>query len=177
MPDANSISRGRRLALASVLIIIIGSIGPWVDAGGQTAGGLDKDGVVTIFFALVAAVYLIFTRLPHWLPTAILGFIVGAIGIFDIVDIEDLNAGFTGGFVSPGWGLYLTAIGGIALIASAAFAMRTGEEAGAPIGILGFVIIGACALLLVVAVISTFTQEEVARTTVPDAPPPLEIEP
>jgi len=168
-------SRGRRLALAFVAAIVVGSIGPWVDVGSDSASGLDiDDGVVTLVLAGIAFAYLLFRPIPHWAPVAALGALAGAVAVFDIVDIEDV-----GGFLSiasPGWGLYLTAIGGAGLVSSALFSMRTDNEAAAPFDITGKVIVGLAALLVVLAVISTLDDEEVARTTLPE-PPELEPEP
>ena len=169
----NETSRGEKLAFAAVLVIVIGSIGPWVDFGGETAGGLDKDGVVTIALALIAAVYLFFTPRPHWAPTAALGALAGAVAIFDIIDIEDV-AGVLGGFVNPGWGLYLTAIGSIALVLSAVLAMRTEGEADVPLGLAGKIIIGLAALLVALAAVAALDQPDVAEVEVPE---PSRVEP
>jgi len=171
MEGVHSISRGRRWAIASALIIVIGSIGPWVDVGGESAGGLDKDGAVTIALALIAAAYLIFTPLPHWAPTAVIGALAATVAIFDIIDIEDLS-GLVGGFASPGWGLYLTAIGSIGLIASTVFAMRTGDEGHAPLSLVGKLILGVAALLVVLFIIWLLGSEEVAKAPVLE---PVEI--
>lgn len=53
--------------------------------------------------------------------------------------------------------------------------MRTDDEAAAPFDIAGKVIVGLAALLVVLAVIASLSDEEVARTTV--EPPELEPEP
>jgi len=135
-------SRGRRLALAFVAAIVVGSIGPWVDVGSDSASGLDiDDGVVTLVLAGIAFAYLLFRPIPHWAPVAALGALAGA-----------------------------------GLVSSALFSMRTYNEAAAPFDITGKVIVGLAALLVVLAVISTLDDEDVARTTLPE-PPELEPEP
>lgn len=163
------ISRGRRLVLAGTLVIAIGSIGPWVDVLGLTESGLDSDGRVTIGLALIAVIYAIFIKRPHWAPLAMIGFFSGFVAIADIIDVGDA----ANGLAAPGWGLYLTAIGSALLIASAVMSLRT-EDSRARTGIAGKVILGVGALLVVLFVISLFTTEEVAEV---GEPPVIELEP
>jgi hypothetical protein len=124
--DHNHLSRGSRWGFAASLVIAIGSIGPWIDLGSESAGGLDQDGAVTLALALVAAAYVVFTPRPHWAPLAALGALAGVVAVIDILDIVALW--------SPGWGLYLTAIGGVGLFLSAVFATRTDSPTPAPPG-------------------------------------------
>jgi hypothetical protein len=165
-----STSRGRRFALAFTVATAIGAFAPWIDLGGTTVSGLDADdGVITMALAGIAFAYVVFGR-AHWAPTAALGALIAAVGIIDIVDIED-STGIIG-LASPGWGLYLTAIAGIGLLGSAVFVMRgEGEE---DLDVLGKVIVGLTALFLVLAVIGSLTEEDVAEVSVPD---PSEVSP
>jgi hypothetical protein len=161
-----SISRGRRFALAFVAATVIGAIGPWVDLGGATQSGLDvDDGVVTLVIAGIAFAYLIFGR-GHWIPTATLGALIAAVGILDIADVE--SVGGLVSFASPGWGLYLTAIAGIGMFLSAAVVMRSQDETD--FDLFGKFIVVLAAIVIVLAVIGSLTEEEVKDVTFPEEP-------
>lgn len=175
MSTPGAISRGRRLVLAAVALVAVGSIGPWVDLSGSSQGGLDSDGRVTIVMAAIAGAYVVFVSRPHWSPVAMAGFLSAFVAIFDIFDIED-TSGFVGALASPGWGIILAAIGSVALLLSALLVLR-GEDPDAEMGIIGKVLVGLGALLIALFLVFLISGgEEVADVTVP-APAPQEIQP
>ena len=129
------------------------------------------DGVVTLVIAGIAFTYLIFGR-GHWIPTAMLGALIAAVGVFDIADIE--SVGGLASFASPGWGLYLTAIAGIGMFFSAVVVMRSQDETD--FDLLGKFIVILAAIVIVLAVIGSLTDEEVKDVTFPEEPLELRSE-
>ena len=137
------------------MIIAIGSVGPWVDLGTKSLNGVDKDGTITLALALVAAGYVVFMPRLHWAPMAALGVLAGGVAIWEITDIPAL--------ATPGFGLYLTAIGGVALLLAAVTAIRTASDASASLGFIDVLIIGVAATLLAVVTLVTLTTEDTNR--------------
>ena len=137
------------------MIIAIGSVGPWVDLGTKSLNGVDKDGTITLALALVAAGYVVFMPRPHWAPMAALGVLATGVAIWEITDIPAL--------ATPGFGLYLTAIGGVALVLAAVTAIRTASDTSASLGFIDVLIIGVAATLLAVVTVVTLTTEDTNR--------------
>jgi hypothetical protein len=111
------------IALASAVTVLIGSIGPWGTIssffGTLTVGGLDADGKVTIWFAIVAASLALFRGLgsaPIW--TSVIAFIsLGVTAIIGVIDwsnvanfIDSYEDGNTLSLAKVGWGLQLVTI-------------------------------------------------------------------
>lgn len=130
----------------TALVVVIGSVLPWLslsgpdaeaierqmEAQGEGVGGLDKDGVLTIVLGLVALLMGVLRGTGRAVKgAAITGIVMGAlvtlIGIVDILDVADVAdevAGFVRVDVSAGIGLWLTLLGGIAVLASSIWALR-----------------------------------------------------
>jgi hypothetical protein len=95
------------VALAAAAAVVIGSFGTWATALGGllSKSGTEGDGVLTLVLAVVALLGLwAFWREPRrWAAVGVLvlGVLIFAIGIYDLVDIENTAD------VSAGWGLYL----------------------------------------------------------------------
>ena len=103
------------LLLLTAVVVGIGSVTTWVEAGTFTKTGLDNaDGVITLPLAIIAAVFAL-VRLVGRIPTtaAIAGLAVGLlltlIGFVDVADIRDLG-------VDVGYGLWMVLAGGIAMV-------------------------------------------------------------
>ena len=71
-------------------------------------------------------------------------------------------------FASPGWGLYLTAIAGIGMFFSAVVVMRSQDETD--FDLFGKFIVVLAAIVIVLAVIGSLTEEEVKDVTFPEEP-------
>lgn len=101
------------LLLLAAVVVAIGSVTTWVDAGFASVNGLDGDGVITIVLAAVVALFALI-RLAGRIPTAaavvalLCGLLTALIGFIDVADVQD------GGF-DPAYGLWLVVIGGIAV--------------------------------------------------------------
>jgi len=134
-----------RLALAGVagfaiLLLIVGSIGTWVDASstgsfgfGATRGGLDRDGAITLTLAILSLILVALWAARIGPPSArialagvaaFFGLIAVLVSIADVIDVE------TGGNsiieTSAGWGLWLCLLASLALLGTmlAAVALR-----------------------------------------------------
>lgn len=106
---------------AGVIGIVVGAIGPWATAVFASRSGLEGDGVITLIVALCAgvAVFGVYQGArASSIGIAIAGLIVAAIGIYDLVEIQDKAndttlLGEQVDLVKVGWGLYLTIIAGV----------------------------------------------------------------
>lgn len=118
MPDSTQQTSLPRLPFAAAGLVVIGAAGPWVTLGSFSKGGLDGDGVITLFLALVAAGVLLLAHVRNRRSPAVVvglcGLLALVIAIIDIADVQDAGFG-----ASVGWGLWLTLVGAIALLAAA----------------------------------------------------------
>ena len=126
-----------RIALAgiagfAILLLIVGSIGTWVDASSTgsfgfsaTRGGLDRDGAITLTLAILSLILVAVwaarigppaARIALAGVAAFFGLIAVLVSIADVVDVE------TGGNsiieTSAGWGLWLCLVASLALLAT-----------------------------------------------------------
>jgi len=108
------------LGLAVCALVLVGSLGPWATAAGQSVNGTadGADGVITLVCAVLAAGTVLATAyLAAGLPriiaqwaTVVLGLAVTVTGIIDVSDVN------SSGFVSAGWGLWLVVLAGVVLV-------------------------------------------------------------
>jgi hypothetical protein len=124
----------RTTALFGFVAVILGAFLPWARLWLFTTAGTDGDGVYTLVLASLGALLVLLHDGP--LPTAIAtvaGLAALAVGIYDIVTIEDLGReirlfGIQVDFrPEVGPGLYLT-VGGAALAAAAGLARIVIEQ-------------------------------------------------
>jgi len=99
--------------VASVVLLVIGSLGPWasvlsVELSGTSDG---RDGILTLVLAGVAAL-LIGLRVWRW-GVLVAGVLALATAIYDIVDITGRDAGIREPSVE--WGLLLAAVAAASL--------------------------------------------------------------
>lgn len=101
------------LMLLAAVVVGIGSVTTWVDAGFASVEGLDGDGVITIVLAAVVALFALI-RLAGKIPTAaavvglLCGLLTALIGFIHVADVQDSG-------LDPAYGLWLVVIGGIAV--------------------------------------------------------------
>lgn len=103
--------------------VLVGSIGPWVDAGFVSAAGTDGDGVITLVLGLIALLSVVGAarRAENQTPTVagVFGGLAAALAIYHIVDIYSQGSSRLFGqevqIARPGWGLWLTAVAGAGL--------------------------------------------------------------
>ena len=105
----NEYSTGRKTEVVAGLIIVIGSLMPWVTVGFVSAAGTQGDGVLTLIIGLLLGISAlqIWTTRSRWIH-----------GIFAILVVLITGAVFANladvGLSSVGTGVYVTIIGGIA---------------------------------------------------------------
>jgi hypothetical protein len=103
------------LVLLAAIVVGIGSVTTWVDAGIFTRTGLDDaDGVITLPLAIIAAGFAsarLFGRLPTTaaIVALVVGLLLSLIGFIDSADVSDAG-------VDVGYGLWMVLVGGIAMV-------------------------------------------------------------
>ena len=116
-------NRNPRLAVgAGALALLIGAFGPWVSLLGVLHVGPTSSAEVSIVVFGGAALVALAAILGRALRSASITVGVAALAeaVYALVRIEQAksHAGEWGSLISPGWGLYLTIIAGLFLIAS-----------------------------------------------------------
>ncbi len=119
-------------AMGATAVLALGSIGPWAQVTflGITVskGGLSGDGVITMILAIAAFVALLRLNQGQSRGVATAAVVAGglavAVSVYDLVNISNSYRGL----VHPGWGLYLAAVGSIALTTFAYVARRAASD-------------------------------------------------
>jgi hypothetical protein len=108
--------------IASAALMVIGGLGPWVNAPLLDAAGTSGDGWFLIIGGLAAGAEAARRMLA---PRHLLGIIglalVGAVGtVVAIVDLGSFDGdnGTLAGLIHPGWGLYLSLLSSLSLCAA-----------------------------------------------------------
>jgi|GEM_PF-2862954 len=132
--DPRKTRAGLPFLLLGALALILGAGLPWFDAAGETVTGLEHtDGYVTVgvaFGVLALAIGL------EWAPLARVGSVLGAvlslwIAITTYRRVADLPTH------DPAIGLWLTGLGGIALLAAATWGTVAARRQTEPMVLLG----------------------------------------
>ena len=119
----------RSVAAASlgVILMIVGSFGPWAKVlGTLTINGTDsgKDGWVTLVCGIIAAVFMLIVALAkmRWFAIGALlpGLVAAATAAYDITDINRLG---NGSLASAQWGIYLALVGSIIVVLASIWAI------------------------------------------------------
>lgn len=97
---------------ATVALLAVGSIGPWVTFGPFSASGTSGDGVVTIIVAALAAVLIGIGKAP--IGVAVLGLLALATGIYDVTQVSSSGNEYFSATV--GWGLILATLASASLV-------------------------------------------------------------
>lgn len=117
-------------AMGAAAVLALGSIGPWAQVTFLgivvSKGGLSGDGVITIILAIAAFASLLRLNQGQSKGTAavIAGVLATGVSVYDLANISNKYSGV----VHPGWGLYLAAVGSIALVIFAFVARRAATE-------------------------------------------------
>jgi len=135
MPELKALPDSAKVALAGGTLTAVGSVLPWASALGRTVSGLDGDGVITLFLGVIVAVVVLsagWNRLAKG-ATAALGGISTLIAFNAYSNLA--NAGGLGSsLVSPGYGLYLTILGGLVVAVGALLGYTSFDEDEDPDG-------------------------------------------
>ncbi|MBN1160209.1 MAG: hypothetical protein JXA43_03190 [Candidatus Diapherotrites archaeon] len=128
----------QKMALIGAVLAIIGSIGPWASVSVNSSlfaslsaekAGIDGDGLFTLILCVGAAVTAYLStgnKVKMGLATLILGGLSALISVYDLINVRSAIAKATGSLgslssslisVNVGWGLYLTVLGSILVLA------------------------------------------------------------
>ena len=124
-------NRNTRIALgAGVLALLAGAVGPWATVlGAINIGPTNSAEVSAVVFggALILVLSAAFGRAMRT-ASIVVGVAAVAEVVYAFVRIEQVknDAGDWGALVSPGWGLYLSGLAGLYLIASTWIVKRQG---------------------------------------------------
>ena len=119
---------------ASVVLMVVGAFGPWVELLGLSARGTDSgnDGWLVVAVAVVAgAIFRWQRRTPRAGVAAIAGGVLGAIiTIYNRLNVNDAagESGQAGELVQAGWGLNLAILASISLAISGVVWVLTFEQ-------------------------------------------------
>lgn len=107
-------------ALVALGLAAVGSLGPWATFGVFDKAGTDGDGVISLIAAAAGVLAVLLGR--GRIALLIVGLVILGIGVFDVIDVSSTDIGVLGTEVSPsvGWGLWLVAVSGAAIVLCAA---------------------------------------------------------
>ena len=109
-----SVSQEQLWTVGGASVLLIGSLGPWINAGFFSVSGSAGDGVIFAGVAVAIAVVVGFLgKGGKWaIAGAVLAVLSAVYAVSRIMEIKELNDGFI--IASPGWGLFAMIIGGAA---------------------------------------------------------------
>jgi hypothetical protein len=125
--------KNHRIALAAgALALLIGGVGPWATALGVVSIGPSSSGEVSAIVFGGAAFVVLAAALGHKLR--VVSIIVGTAAVIEavyaMVRVQQIKneAGEFGSLISPGWGLFVTALAGAFLVVSTFVVKRADDE-------------------------------------------------
>ncbi|HEX4106609.1 MAG TPA: hypothetical protein VHX88_00655 [Solirubrobacteraceae bacterium] len=120
--------------LVAAVLTIVGSCAPWETATGITLAGTHNLGKITFVaaaFLIILCMALVLEQCGPYLVVRyalLAGLVCFGLGIYKLIDLHRTAPGITSDFdtaLGAAWGLYVTVVGGIAMLAAAAgFAQR-----------------------------------------------------
>jgi hypothetical protein len=127
-----SMSVGTGIALLGALIVVAGSLGPWVDTIFGSVSGMRGDGKITLGAAIVAALSTLLgsSRLGGTLSVALTVLSAALAGVVAVIDLDEVGSRvadtelFGTQVASTGWGLYAVAAGAAVIVIGAAVSAR-----------------------------------------------------
>jgi hypothetical protein len=117
----NGMNRNDLLVLAcmSAAGVVVGSLGPWESGPGLTEAGTNGAGLYTLWLGGLSAVLLLASWLGRRRDTGIAGAFLGAlilgIALYRLLDVSSRSGPLGTDPVDPGWGVWLTVVGGAGL--------------------------------------------------------------
>lgn len=116
--------------------MVVGAIGPWVDAGLITVGGLDGDGVIVLICGAIVSVAAAFAGQAKTAGAAAVVVLLAALAasataIYDIANVYSSETEIFGQTIrvgTPGWGLWLSAVASVAAAVAGIALFRVGRK-------------------------------------------------
>ncbi|RIK43771.1 MAG: hypothetical protein DCC58_09140 [Chloroflexi bacterium] len=119
-PEVTSLALPALLMLASAVLVVVGSIGPWATIFLGSISGLDGDGRLTFFLGIVAGIVALLRiaqptrrRALAWLAAGVFT-VAAVISIYDWSNLQQVADSSSIAIIRVGWGLQLTAIAAVA---------------------------------------------------------------
>jgi hypothetical protein len=130
-------STAQKVGVGLAVLAAIGSIGPWI-GGIVEVSGLRGDGWISLIAAAVAlAAFLAQKGRRIWpgLVAFLAGLAASITAIYDLGNIEQARAKneFVGALAHPGWGLYMTVVGGAGIVIVALVAIFSRQKVREPL--------------------------------------------
>lgn len=121
--QSTGFTTGQKVVFAGAAVTVVGAFLPWITIGGLgvSKSGIDADGVLTLAFGLVAGGGAV-VRWGRWARVAVaaLGLLTAGIGVVYIADPlagSGVTSQLARAAIEPASGLYVTALGGIVMLA------------------------------------------------------------
>lgn len=120
--DTDDFTTSEWMTIGGGLAAVIGAVLPWVSFSLGSVTGIDGDGVFTLVFGIIAGAIVLFR---NWETVDVAA--VGVLGVLTLLigaNVYNNLSGMTGRNilnVSAGIGLHLTMLGGLLLVAGAAY--------------------------------------------------------
>lgn len=141
----------------AALLLAVGSVGTWASVGPFSVSGLRGDGSLTLAAAVIALIPLLLGRAPG--VTLAAGVVAAAVSIYDlarILPVVDENGLFS---VSVGWGLVISALASIALLAVGLVGVR--RTASRPVALaIGAIVTALLVMLTALGAAGVFADDE-----------------
>lgn len=113
-------SRSTLVTIAALVITVVGAIGTWASAEGDSVTGVDADGLVSMLVILVAvvavlaAMVLLDRERVRLLTVLLCGALIAVTAAVTMTDVDQYSADLGGAAdISVGWGLWVVLIGGV----------------------------------------------------------------
>jgi hypothetical protein len=113
-------SRSTLVMMAALVITVVGAIGTWATAEGESVTGVDADGLVSMLFILLAvvavlgAMVLLGRTRVRMLTILLCGALISVVAAVTMVDVDQYSGELGGAAdVSVGWGLWVVLIAGV----------------------------------------------------------------
>jgi hypothetical protein len=118
---SSGFTNGQKVVFVGAAVTVVGAFLPWITALGASKSGIEADGVFTLVFGLLAAGGAV-VRWGKWarVGVAVLGVLTAGIGLLYVVDPlagAETSSRLARMAVDPAIGLYVTALGGVAILA------------------------------------------------------------
>jgi hypothetical protein len=127
-----NMSVGTGVALLGALIVVAGSLGPWVETVFGSVSGMRGDGQITLGAAIAAALFTVLgSSRRGGIVSVVLTVLSAAVaGVVAVIDIDEVGSRvadaelFGRQVASTGWGLYAVAAGAAVIIIGAVAGAR-----------------------------------------------------
>jgi hypothetical protein len=127
-----NMSVGTGISLLGALVVVAGSLGPWVDTIFGSVSGMAGDGKITLGAAIAAGLFVVLgsSRLGGTVSVILTVLSAAVAGVVAVIDLDEVGSRvadtelFGTQVASTGWGLYAVAAGAAVIVIGAVFSAR-----------------------------------------------------